>query len=168
VTAAGTCPTCGRSLDDHDRHVRFRRPEAALLGPGGLDGPDVWMSDATPEASVLLQTPDAGAFARCLLPVRLTGGHRVTFGVWLAFDPAELGRVVEVWWDDAAYPGLVLDGYLANTPPFVDVLRAPVRAVVRDPGHTPYLDSSPHPGLTRLLTAEWPHDEVLPTLPPAG
>src|SRR2546423_14679769 len=41
------------------------------------------------------------------------------------------------------------------------LLAAPVSAVVRDPNHTPYCVSSPEPMLARVLTEEWPHEDLL-------
>ncbi len=40
-----------------------------------------WLSHGTPESPVMMQIPSAGAFVRALLPIRLTGGHTVTYGV---------------------------------------------------------------------------------------
>jgi len=108
----------------------------------------------------LMQVPKVGAFVRALLPIHLTEGHRLTFGVWLAIDPSRFLEVVEVW-HAPAYADLRLDAWLANAIPPWGMLAAPVHAVVRDPGHTPYCDSSTDPVLTAVLHDDWPHETVL-------
>ncbi len=40
----------------------------------------------------MMQIPGYGAFVRALLPVHLTGGDSITFGVWLTIDPRQLPR----------------------------------------------------------------------------
>ena len=108
----------------------------------------------------MMQVPNVGAFVRALLPVRLTGGHTVTFGVWLAVHPDDLPHVFAVWWEPE-YADLVLHGWLANALPVWDLLGTPVRAVVRNPEHTPYCADSPDDDLAAVLTDEWPHEPVL-------
>lgn len=61
----------------------------------------------------MMQVPDVGAFVRALLPVRLTGGHTITFGVWIAIDPAHLQPVFATWWEPE-YESLRMAGWLAN------------------------------------------------------
>jgi hypothetical protein len=158
------CQQCGRPVDDHDRDVRFRVPDPLLDVPGWEDLPDTWLSHGDPVSSVLLQVPEEGGFVRCLLPVHLTGGYRVTFGVWLAIHPDDLRRTYEVWWEDT-YADLRLDGRLANGLPGWGLLGAPATAAVRDVDHTPYLVASTDPVLARVLTDEWPHEPVLAALP---
>ena len=46
----------------------------------------------------MMQVPAIGAFVRALLPVRLSGGHTITFGVWVGINPQELQRVFAVCW----------------------------------------------------------------------
>ena len=65
----------------------------------------------------------------------------------------------------ADLPRPVLDGVVANEVQPWGLLRAPVRAVVRDPEQVPYLDSSEHVELTRVLREEWPHEAILGALP---
>ena len=108
----------------------------------------------------MMQVPGVGAFIRALLPVALSGGFTVTFGVWLAVHPDELRRAFAIWWEPE-YETLALDGRLANAVPPWGLLAAPVRAVVRDPNQTPYCDSSIDERLAAVLTNEWPHDLVL-------
>ena len=126
--------------------------------------PGVWMSHGDATESVMMEVPDVGTFVRCLLPVRLTGGFTVTFGLWLAVHPDVLQQAFRVWWEPA-YQDLVLDGYLANSLPVWDLLAAPARARVRDENHTPYVDESPDVVLRRVLADEWPHEELLASLP---
>jgi hypothetical protein len=155
-----TCPSCGRDLDLHDRHVRFTLPDPVLDVPGKEMTPGTWMSHATARESVMMQVPDIGAFVRALLPIRLTQGHTITFGVWLAVDPRELPAIFDVWWKPE-YRDLRLTGWLANAIPPWGMLATPVEAVVRDADQTPYCDRSGDPRLEHVLREEWPHDLVL-------
>ena len=50
----------------------------------------------------MMQVPNVGAFVRALLPVRLTEGHTVTFGVWLAVHPNDLKPAFGI----SRHPGL--------------------------------------------------------------
>lgn len=118
------------------------------------------MSHGDARSSVMMQVPGVGPFIRAVLPVSLTGGFTVTFGVWLLVHPADLERAFHVWWAPE-YTDLVLDGWLANSLPVWGLLASPVRAVVRDPAATPCCDSSSNDELQRVLTHEWPHDFVL-------
>lgn len=154
------CPTCGRPIDDHDRHVRLVLPDAVLRVPEGE------RAERTLGSGPLLQVQGIGAFVRVLLPIKLTGGFTLTIGTWLAIDPARLHEVWECWWTDA-YRDLVLEGYLANAiePWGEAVLGAAATASVRDPEQIPYVRSSPEPNLDRVLTTEWPHEDILAALP---
>ncbi|MGI5213132.1 hypothetical protein [Plantactinospora sp. CA-290183] len=108
----------------------------------------------------MMRVPEIGAFVRALLPIRLTDGQSITFGVWLAIDPRELESVFVLWWAPE-YRDLRLAGRLANTIPPWGMLAAPVEAVVRDTEETPYCDRSSDRQLDRVLRDEWPHDLVL-------
>jgi hypothetical protein len=46
-------------------------------------------------------TGHAGAFVRALLPVKLTEGHTVTFGVWPAIHLKDLKPAFDSWRDPA-------------------------------------------------------------------
>ena len=155
------CPSCGRRLDLHDRHVRFTLPDPVLDVPGRETATGVWMSHGTARESVMMQVPAVGAFVRALLPIRLTGGHTLTYGVWLGVDPRELPTIFGVWWEPE-YRDLTISGRLANVIKPWGLLAAPVEAVVRDPDETPYCDRSDDPDLDRVLHGEWPHELVLP------
>jgi hypothetical protein len=151
-------------LDAHDRHVRFRFPSPVLdRSQDGLpDG--TWLSHEDPGTSVMMQVPGVGAFVRALLPVQLTGGHTVTYGVWVGIHPDDLQRAFGVWWQPE-YTGLTVDGALANALQPWGLLAAPVRLAVRDSEQTPYCVHSPDPLLSRVLTETWPHPEILDALP---
>lgn len=125
---------------------------------------NAWQSDADANRAVMMQVPNVGAFVRALLPIRLSGGYTLTFGVWLAIHPDDLQRAARLWWSPQ-YAELRLDGWLANVVPPWALLAAPVTAVVRDPDQTPYCDQSAEPMLARILAEEWPHEEVLSALP---
>lgn len=158
-----SCPQCGRPLDAHNRHVRFRLPDPVLATADREAAPGVWMSHGDANESVMMQVPGVGPFVRCLLPVRLTGGYTVTFGVWLAVHPDDLQRAFRVWWEPA-YRDLVLDGYLANKLPVWGLLAAPARARVRDENQTPYVEEGSDEMLARVLAEEWPHEDLLASL----
>ncbi|NUR97752.1 MAG: DUF2199 domain-containing protein, partial [Kribbellaceae bacterium] len=156
------CAECGAPRDEHDRHVRFRLPDPVLaldLDPAELEA-RTWGDD------VLMRVKDVGAFVRCLLPVPLTGGYRVTFGVWLSVDPDLLRQAHAIWWEPE-YASLELTGRLANAvPPWAErVMGAPAEAVVLDGEHVPYITRSQDEVLAGVLTREWPHAEVLAGLP---
>jgi len=122
------------------------------------------MSHGTVEESVMLQVPQVGPFVRCLLPVALTGGYRITFGVWIAVHPDDFQRAFRMWWGPD-YAQLTLSGWLANRLPVWDCFTSPVRASVEIPDHTPYVTSSDDEMLGRVLGEAWPHELVLSTLP---
>lgn len=158
------CGVCGRPVEAHDRHVRFRLPEPVLASPAQQKAPGAWLSHKTPEASVMMQIPSVGAFVRALLPVRLTGEHTVTYGVWVAIDPQDLQRTFAIWWEPE-YQDLRLDGFLANSIQPWGLLAAPVTLTVRDPQQTPYCSGSRHAQLAQVLSNQWPHDDILDSLP---
>lgn len=112
----------------------------------------------------MMQINGFGAFVRVLLPVRLEDGYQVTYGAWLAINPAKLTETFAVWWEPE-YADLRLDGFLANTIEPWGLLGAPVVATVRNPDETPYLTESSDPQLAAVLTTTWPHDQVLSHLP---
>jgi hypothetical protein len=152
----GVCPTCGRSLDEHDRHVRLVLPDPVLATPAEERSSRTWGADP------LLQVQGVGAFVRVLLRIALSGGYSLTFGTWLAINPAEMTSVWERWPTDG-YRDLTLEGFLANAiPPWGDdVLGSPALARVRDPSQFPYIESSSAPLLSRVLSDKWPHEEIL-------
>jgi hypothetical protein len=164
VVAGERCEFCGRAVDAHDRQVRFRLPDPVLTTPAQEKAPGAWMSHDSAERSVMMQIPPLGAFVRALLPVSLTGGYAVTYGVWVGIDPRELQRAFAVWWEPE-YENLRLDGVLANAIQPWGLLGAAVSLDVRDPQYTPYCSSSPDPRLSRVLTEQWPHDDILGSLP---
>ena len=55
------------------------------------------MSHRNARDSVMMQAPSVGAFVRALLPVRLSEGHTLTFGVWLAIEPRQLQTIFALW-----------------------------------------------------------------------
>ncbi len=118
------------------------------------------MSHADARTSVMLQVPGVGPFVRAVLPVSLSGGFAVTFGVWLAVHPHDMQHAFAVWWEPE-YRDLVLHGRLANALPVWGLLATPVRAVVGDPEQTPYCADSRDEQLSAVLSQQWPHDLVL-------
>jgi hypothetical protein len=145
--------------------VRFGLPDVVLAMPGQQRSPDVRMTHETPTESVFLQVRGGGSFVRSLLPVRLTGGHTVRFGVWLEVGADQQRHAASVWWEPD-YLDLRLNGWLANALPGWGLLDAPVVATVRTQDESPYCTSSPDPELSRVLSDEWDHEAVLPLLPP--
>lgn len=158
------CRQCGRPLSEHNRHVRFRLPDpvAALSDWEQTEG--LWSTHPDPNVAVMMQVPNVAPFIRCMLPVTLTGGYGITFGVWVAVHPDDLQRAFAVWWSDD-YVHLQLSGHLASALPGWGLLRAPVVAKVQHPDETPYITASDDDELARVLHDVWAHDEVLPMLP---
>jgi len=144
--------------------VRFRLPDPVAAASDQEATAGTWMSHDDPNISVMMQVPNVGPFVRCLLPIQLTGGFTITFGVWLAVHPDDLQRAFGTWWEPE-YSELVLDGYLANELPVWGLLGAPAHAHVVNEDHTPVIDRSSVPLLSRLLTQEQAHEELLASLP---
>lgn len=103
-------------------------------------------------------------FVRALLPVRLTGGFTVTYGVWVGVHPDDLQRSFQVWWEPE-YSDLRLNGFLGNAIQPWGLLGQPVELAVLNADQTPYCVGSSDVDLAAVLSREWPHDEVLGTLP---
>ncbi|MFC7529360.1 DUF2199 domain-containing protein [Actinoplanes sp. GCM10030250] len=162
--AADLCSCCGQPRDIRDRHARFQLPDAVLETRRQHRVRGARLSHANPDVSVMMQIPGVGDFLRALLPVTLTGDFSATFGVWVAVDSADLERASAVW-SQPEYQDLRLQGRLANALPVWGLQSAPVALEVRDPEQTPYCVSSSDPGLAKVLTEVWPHEDVLPRLP---
>lgn len=158
------CAQCGRSTDEHDRHVRFRLPDPVFRLPEQDRTEGTWKSEPDPNAAVLMMAPATGGFVRALLPVRLTGGYTVTFGVWVGVRPDDFQRAFEAWWSPE-YSQLRMDGRLANGLPGWPVFGSPVSIAVTDPEATPYCVGSSDQQLEAVLRREWDHDAVLSGLP---
>lgn len=139
-------------------------PDPVLHGPAQERAEGSWLSHADAASSVMMQVPGAGPFIGALLPVRLTGGYTVTYGVWVGVRPEDLQRAFRVWWEPD-YLDLRLNGLLANVIQPWGLLAAPVHLAVRDPEQTPYCVSSPNAVFAGVLDDEWPHETVLATLP---
>lgn len=158
--AAATC-SCGRLLDSHDQHVRFRLPDPVLSIPVEEREDRTWETDA------MMEVDGLGSFVRALLPVQLVGGHKLTFGLWLAVTPEDLRRAFDAWWAPT-YEDLVLDGHIANQIELWDILARPARAVVRDVDVLPYIDSSHDHTMQHVINDVWDHDFALQALPSDG
>jgi len=139
--------------------MRFALPDPVLQAEG-VSMSDVWMTGQDANSSVMLQVSGVGAFVRALLPIKLTDDHRITYGVWVAIDPAELGQVFDIWWEPA-YQDLTLEGYLANSIEPLGLLGAAVSLRTLDPEQTPYCVKSSNDRLNSVLTDEWDHELVL-------
>jgi hypothetical protein len=165
--AVATCAMCGRPVSEHNRHVRFSLPDPALALAEREATPGTWMSHATARESVMMQIPNVGTFVRALLPVRLSGGDSVTFGVWLAIDPRHdaLRKLATVWWNDDEYRDLKIEGWLANAIAPWGMFAAPVTATVREVQQTPYCTESSNETLKHVIADEWDHDLVLAAIP---
>ncbi|MEU4533845.1 DUF2199 domain-containing protein [Streptosporangium sp. NPDC023825] len=152
--AVVTCSCCGTQLSGTDQiDVRFGLPDVAL---------EVAETARHPVNPGLLRVDGHGCFARCLLPVRLSGGVTLMLGTWIRISEDDLERAHSLW-DEPAYAGLVFSGTLANAiePWGQDVMGADLTVVVRDVDEIPYVDASSHPLLSRVLRADWDRDEVL-------
>lgn len=102
----------------------------------------------------VLLTDDA-AFARCVLPVELTGDLELWFGAWMRVDAQEAKRAAATW-DGPDYASLRLTGTFAHdVKPWEGLHGAEVAAEVREPDELP--EYVQHP----LLGTTWDRDEVL-------
>jgi len=159
-----TCATCGRPTDAHDLQIRFRLPDPVLRLPDEDRTVGTWLSEDDPVRAVMMQLPELGGFVRALLPVQLTGGYTVTFGVWVGVHPDDLRHTFDVWWKPK-YSDLHLHGRLANALPAWEVIGAPVTLGVVDTDATPYCVSSEDAELAAVLSLEWDHELILAGLP---
>jgi len=158
---AALCPSCGRPLDEHNRHIRFGVPEPVLDVPEEERAERTWGND------VLMQVRDVGAFVRILVPVKLTGGYTVTYGAWLGVRPEDLRHAWEEWWAPS-YASLRLRGLLANMLPGweSETYGKPLEAAVLDVEQVPYAVDSEDEFMRQVLQAEWPHQAVLAAVAP--
>lgn len=160
----GTCQLCGRATEGHNRHVRFRLPDPVLRSPGQDRVEGTWKTADDPNSAVMMLVPNVGAFVRALLPVRLSGGSVVTFGVWVGVHPDDLRRAFDCWCAPE-YAQLQISGLLANALPAWDVFGVPVELAISDPEATPYCVASPDKELSAVLSNDWDHEAVLAGLP---
>jgi hypothetical protein len=148
------CPCCGNDVASVEREIRMGVPDAVL---------------AIPEESREARVRSGGSFCfvdrerffvRGLLPVRLSDGHEFRFGVWLELPEAACRHLAEVW-DRPEYLAMRFDAVLANSVPPWDaaILDAPCVVSVREQDSLPFVESSAHPELARILTTPWPRAE---------
>ncbi|RSM52417.1 hypothetical protein DMB66_40235 [Actinoplanes sp. ATCC 53533] len=151
------CPCCGGTLSPVDFAVRSTWPDPMLaLSPEDRDA--TWGNEHLRAAA------DLGAFVRCLMPVRLTGGGTLEYSVWLRVPAAMVRHASEIW-ETPEYADLRLEGTVANAiQPWTDMLGAPARAEVRDPESIPYLVADEGTLMHRVLHDEWDRDDVLSRL----
>jgi hypothetical protein len=148
------CPCCGGTLSPVDFAVRSTWPDPLLALPAA-DREATWGNEHLRAADGI------GAFVRCLMPVRLTGGGTLEYSVWLRV-PAEKVRHASEIWEAPEYADLRLEGTVANAvQPWADLLGAPARAEVRDPESIPYLVADEGTLVHRILHDEWDRDDVL-------
>ncbi|GAA3350599.1 hypothetical protein GCM10020358_77160 [Amorphoplanes nipponensis] len=151
------CPCCGGALSPVDFAVRSTWPDP-MLALSAEDREAAWGNEHLKAAE------GVGAFVRCLMPVRLTGGSTLEYSVWLRVPAAELRHASEIW-ETPEYAGLRLDGTVANAvQPWPDMLGAPAGAEVRDPEAIPYLTAAEGTLMHRILHDEWDRDDVLSRL----
>ncbi len=160
VSESVDCSSCGLPMSDHDRHIRFTLPDSVLALPDQERTAGTWMTHSTPGESVMMQSPGVGAFVRVLLPIQLTGGYSLTYGLWLGVSPTDLKRTFEVWWQPE-YVDLELTGTIGNAIKPWGLFGAPVVTSVRDVSQTPYCTASTEQILHKVLTEQWPHQTVL-------
>ena len=164
---AGACAFCGRPLDAHDHDVRFQLPDSVFaLSTEEREAREMWTAPL--EMPDFVSLVDLGTFVRVILPVHLTDCDAVRYGLWLSVTPETWDRVFREWWAPT-YPSLEFDGRVANAvaPWGTAVLDAPAHASVRDPDQIPWIVSSDHAVVSRLLTEPWDADEVRAALPTA-
>ena len=155
------CQSCGRPLDEHNRHLRFGVPEPVLSVPEEERASRTWGND------VLMQVLGIGAFVRILVPVKLTGGYTVTYGAWLSVHSEDLRHAWKVWMAPS-YRELRLSGVLANMLPGweSETYVKPVEAAVLNVEQVPYAVDSTDEFMRHVLRDEWPHETVLDAVAP--
>ncbi|MEO2134786.1 DUF2199 domain-containing protein [Microbacterium sp.] len=163
MTNAEKCELCGKPVDLHDRQVRLVYPDP-VLDAGEIPASDIWMTHSDANTSVMMQVNHIGAFVRALLPVHLTAGHTITYGVWVGVSPDELRSISDTWWSPE-YKDLVVDGRLANVVGPWDLLGASVRLRVLESDQAPYCVDSTDSALQSVIADTWDHELVLCTLP---
>jgi hypothetical protein len=148
------CPTCGRPIDAHDRHVRFALPDV-LIKP-----PREWRNRIGGTES-LIEVRDEAGFVRVLLPVSLSDDAHLTIGTWLRVQLSVLHELRRVFQTEE-YRDLAFDGELANGiyPWGPELLGAVAHATVKRTNEIPYVTASTDPLLGRVLAEQWPHEEV--------
>ncbi|MFJ8961938.1 hypothetical protein ACIRG5_21365 [Lentzea sp. NPDC102401] len=136
------CACCGTETDDSGAI------DLDLGLPPGVRSPTLLAG-----GNVLL-TDDA-AYARCVLPVELTGDLELWFGAWMRVDPDDARHAADSW-DGPGYASLRFTGTFAHDVKPWDGLRgAEVIAEVREPDDLP--EYVQHP----LLGTTWDRDQVL-------
>jgi len=148
----------------HDRHVRFRLPERVLNSPARENAPGSWLSHGSPDTSVMMQVPPIGAFVRALMPVSLSGGYTVTYGLWVGIAPAGSSEGVR---------GLVGGGVQGFASGWIPGELGPALEAAGSACQSCRTRSGAHPVLLGELgpaafpgaTEQWPHDEIIDSLP---
>jgi len=75
----------------------FKVPDPVLAASEDQRG-KASQSDPDANRAVMMQVPEVGPLLRALLPVHLSGGYTLTFGLWLLVRPDDLQRAFRVWW----------------------------------------------------------------------
>jgi hypothetical protein len=152
------CPHCGDEVDQRDLHVQFTLPDPVL----GLPQAD----QATYVGGDIISVPHVGAFARVLLPIRMTGGYRLTIATWLGFtNRSTYDRAVQLW-NTPDYRMLRIDGKLANQVwPWRRVLGLRVQAAVAEERQVPYVAEIRSLRLRKLLSTTWQREDVMAAFP---
>jgi hypothetical protein len=159
MTEFTLCTVCGVPIANHAADLQFGVPDSVLAAPDIAIGQGAWMSGQSPADSDLLILPPMGAFARCLLPVRVDGGAILTYGVWVRVDDVQFYRLREVW-NSEQYGGLTISGTLANKLPFEHAILSEVVAKVADSRRRPVIVSSSDSWTRELLGAVLPHEFI--------
>jgi len=161
--AAPACPCCGDALDAGDPRFNLPVPDpVADLLSRGQDDRILFMSD------LMVATDVIGAFTRALLPVRLTDGRTVTFGVWISIDGETYRYISELGRDgsDEEYATMRFDGLLASSlePWGRKILRAEVSVAVpesRFDRPVPHVVGTTHRTVARIMDEPWAPAKVL-------
>lgn len=149
------CPQCRREVRGLDREVSFGLPdEVFALASDDRTKRVVQLG----KSFVLLD--GKRCFLRVLLPVNLDVPHEFRFGVWVEIDQKDFKRVWDVW-DDPAYAGTSVEGWLANAVPLwgKSVLGAACHASARDAANALFIDRSSNQILSSILETPWPIHE---------
>jgi hypothetical protein len=148
------CSCCQAPLDPDDFDIRSEYPDP-ILQLSEEERAALW------GGRNMIRADGIGAFVRCLMPVRLVGGGRITYSAWLSVEREDLRHAHSVW-REPAYADLTLAGTIANAiQPWPGIFGEPATAEVRDADSLPYLAGAEGTLLWRVLNEEWDRDEVL-------
>jgi hypothetical protein len=152
--SAIVCPDCGQTVSGLERELRMQLPDDLFKI---ADQRHIFAEKRIQfKGKDFVNLDRKRYFVRVLLPVQLDIDHEFHFGVWLEVDAREAKVAYDVW-ESKKYSDLILSGRLANAvPPWGEkIFNADCKATVRDQDGLPFISSSSHPLLSKILVEPW-------------